>query len=110
MVSEVKGELGFCPGHLAGGGVLPNTGATRFLAKPSRRRSKASAPKEIGGERVSPRDSEFGETLGVGRTLARVDTWFGRKSAGDPHAPTEPDKHNRRKQRKREGRLAEIDN
>jgi hypothetical protein len=81
MVSDVKGELGFCPAHLAGGGDLPNTGATHFLAKPSRRRSKASAAKEIGGKRVSPRDSEFGETLGVGRTLARLDTWLGRKSS-----------------------------
>jgi hypothetical protein len=68
------------------------------LAKPSERLSKASAAKEIGGKRVLPRNSEFGETLGLGKTLAWLDTWLGRKSMW-PLAPTEPDKHNRRKQR-----------
>jgi hypothetical protein len=57
---------------------LPNTGATHFLAKPSERLWKASAAKEIGGKRVSPRNSEFGETLGLGKTLAWVDTWLRR--------------------------------
>jgi hypothetical protein len=63
------------------GSVLPNSGATRFLAKPSERLWKTSAAKEIGGKRVSPRDSEFGETLGLGKSLAWLDTWLGRKSS-----------------------------